>query len=239
MQLYYIRHAQSENNALYTSGNYDKRRKDPELTETGRKQVILLAQTLKSGQVLTSPEEVDFQNRNGYGITHVYTSLMVRAIATGEVIARTLGLPLEVWEDIHETGGIFYYDEDTGEPIGHAGKNRAYFENHHPELILPDTLDEGGWWNRPFEEYEARVERGRRVLRKLITRHGNSDDRVAFVSHGGFYNHFLLAILGLDRRDGFWFLMNNTGITRIDFSGEDTVLVYQNRLDHLPADLVT
>jgi hypothetical protein len=48
-----------------------------------------------------------------------------------------------------------------------------------------------------------------------------------------------MAVLGLERRDGFWFLMNNTAITRFDFKEDETVLVYQNQTSHLPPDLVT
>lgn len=240
MQLYYIRHAQSENNAMYArAGNNQGRSMDPNLTDTGRQQAIQLAQHLKKGQGIEFDDEIDFQNRSGYGLTHIYSSLMVRAVETGEIIASALGLPLYAWEEMHETGGIFYYDEETGEEIGHTGKNSVYYEENHPKLVLPDGMDEAGWWNRPFEPYEGRSQRARQVLQELIDRHGGSDDRVAFVSHGGFYNYLLMAVLGLLSKEGHWFLMNNAAISRIDFRDSKIVLVYQNRVDHLPAELIT
>ena len=36
-----------------------------------------------------------------------------------------------------------------------------------------------------------------------------------------------------------WFSLNNTAITRLDFLPGETRLVYQNRLDWLPAEMVT
>jgi 2,3-bisphosphoglycerate-dependent phosphoglycerate mutase len=72
-----------------------------------------------------------------------------------------------------------------------------------------------------------------------LERHGNTQDRVAVVSHGGFYNHFLAVVLGLEARGKWWFLLNNTAITRIDFTLEEARLVYQNRVEHLPRELIT
>jgi hypothetical protein len=40
-------------------------------------------------------------------------------------------------------------------------------------------------------------------------------------------------------RDDVWFEKNNAAITRVDFSPEETVLVYLNRIDFLPNELVT
>lgn len=240
MQLYYIRHAQSENNALYSiAGNYEGRSMDPALTAIGRKQAKLLAQFLVKEQERENHRGDDAFDGYLGGMTHIYTSLMERAVATAEIIAEALNLPLHSWEELHETGGIFIYDQVTGEPIGQAGNNKQYFKSYHPTLILPESMREAGWWNRPFESLETRVERGRLVLDDLLQKHGSSEDRVIFVSHGGFYNYFIMAILGLDRRDGFWFLMNNAAITRFDFSDDEAVLVYQNRSDHLPPELVT
>ena len=84
-----------------------------------------------------------------------------------------------------------------------------------------------------MEQSEERNERAKRVIRDLLERHGGTQDVVALVSHGGFYNYFLWALFGLERQKNIWFLMNNTGITRIDFGEEWIDLVYQNRMDHL------
>ena len=236
MQLYYIRHGQSYNNALWErTGNDIGRSDDPELTELGYQQAQAVAQLLLNSNA-TFP---NFTQPGGFGITHVYCSLMLRAVQTGTIIAETLGLPLLTWLDIHESGGMYLDDETSGEKIGMPGKNREYFEQHFPNLVLPDALGSEGWWNRPFEEREERPLRARRVVEELKRRHGEGNDRVVFVSHGGFYNHLLAAMMGLSSRPEFWFLTYNTGINRIDFDREEPVLVYQNRIDHLTPELLT
>jgi 2,3-bisphosphoglycerate-dependent phosphoglycerate mutase len=243
MQFYFIRHGQSENNVLWKRTSSTKgRSEDPKLTEVGQQQAEFVAQFLRQ----TGPPDCksggsgsDIQNIAGFGITHLYSSLMVRAVATGTIIAKALDLPLVAWEDLHEWGGIYLYDEQTDERLGLAGRNRAYFEAHYPDFVLPDSLGEAGWWNRPFEEPEQRLPRAKRFLRDLMERHGRTDDRVAVVSHGGFYNYLLAAILNLPEREGYWFALNNAAITRIDFDEERIRLIYLNRVDFLPKELVT
>jgi len=239
MQFYFIRHGQSKNNALWaSSGSYDERHEDPELTEVGQRQAKFLAQHLRSADHAIETGPYDPQNIGGYGLTHIYSSLMVRAVATGTVVARALGLPLHAWENIHENGGIHIKDE-SGEHIGQPGRPRSYFEQHYPDLVLPDSLDEAGWWNRPFEPSEERSARARRVLQTLLERHGDTKDRVAIISHGGFYNRLLRAILALPDESNCWFVLNNTAITRIDFEEERAVFNYSNRTDFLSKALIT
>ena len=241
MIFYFIRHAQSVNNALWDStGSSKGRSMDPFVTEIGLQQAELLAQFLsQTGQVQAGSDPRDPQNIAGFGITHVYSSLMERAVYTASRIAKALDLPVLAWEDLHEEGGIYLEDMETGEKVGQPGRNRAYFTECYPRLVLPDSLGEEGWWNRPFETEELRRPRARRVLNELLRRHGGSEDRVAVVSHGGFYNQVMTELLGLPEVGKPWFLMNNGAITRIDFSAQETVVVYQNRVDYLPREMIT
>jgi transposase len=85
----------------------------------------------------------------------------------------------------------------------------------------------------------ARPVRARRALATLIELHGGTNDRVAVISHGGFYNHFMGALLNALPPYKLSYLMNNTGISRINLSPEGHYLVYQNRCEHLPAGMVT
>jgi 2,3-bisphosphoglycerate-dependent phosphoglycerate mutase len=236
MQLYFIRHAQSSNNLLYDlTGSSLGRSDDPELTPTGLKQAEKLAEFLSQPFYQNGR---DTQNRNGYGITHLYCSLMQRAALTGAAVARKLDLPLVPWYDVHEVGGIYLVNED-GEPQGRAGKPRSFFEKHIPELKLPDWLSDAGWWNRPMETLEEGQVRARRVLAELLRRHGEGDDRVAIVSHGAFFGCFMSAFLDIANVETIWFEKNNTGISRLDFSTEGKSLVYLNKLEHLSNELIT
>ena len=116
-----IRHGQSENNLLWAqTGSFDGRNEDPELTPVGWQQAEALAQVLRGpdhGQA-TLDAGWDPQNIYGFGLTHLYCSLMVRAVQTGQVVARALDLPLVGWPEIHETGGIHFRDPETGQPTG-------------------------------------------------------------------------------------------------------------------------
>lgn len=231
MQLYFIRHGQSANNALWdATGASVGRSEDPELTTVGRQQAQLLAGYLANGG-------------NRFGITHLYTSLMIRSIETALAVGDALGLPVKSWEDLHETGGIFLEDED-GEPIGQPGKSRVHFEAAYPALVLPESLNAHGWWSRPFEDRDQHPVRAQRVLAELLEKHGGGDDVVAVVSHGNFYRHLMAALLRMPHPESFFFGMNNTAISGIYFpatvTAEDAIFIqYQNRVDHLPPELIT
>jgi 2,3-bisphosphoglycerate-dependent phosphoglycerate mutase len=238
MQLYFMRHAQSANNKLYEeTGAWDGRDADPELTDLGHQQAQHLAEHLACTNGAAHPR--DFINRRSFDLTHLYTSLMVRAITTASYVAAALNLPLVAWEDLHEVGGIFVIDPDTGQHLGQPGKTRSDLAVRFPQLTLAQTIGDDGWWNRPHEPAEQQARRAQRFVRDLFERHGGTADRVAVVSHGGFYNFILAELLGTRAEEGFWFSINNTGITRFNFEEEGIGLAYANRLEHLPADLIT
>jgi 2,3-bisphosphoglycerate-dependent phosphoglycerate mutase len=240
MRLYFIRHGQSTNNQLWErTGSTEGRSEDPELTPEGQQQAEILSRFLRQeSDVIRAIEQKDGDGA-GFGLTHIYCSLMIRSVATGTILARALDLPLLGWELLHEAGGIWLPDPESGEPRGQPGKDRPYFESEYPDLVLPDTLNPAGWWNRPFETHTERPDRARRFLDGLRERHGGSHDRVAVVSHAGFYNHVLAALLHLPQRDGYWFVLNNAALTRVDFREGGVDLVYLNRVDFLPDSLIT
>jgi 2,3-bisphosphoglycerate-dependent phosphoglycerate mutase len=274
MQLYFIRHGESANNALYAqTGASVGRSEDPELTPTGRAQALHLAIALAAPdfcrpssitRLFAPAQSGGAPAREAGGLTHLYTSLMLRAVATGAAVAETTGLALTGWADLHEGGGIYLDLEETADAtareesqpaaagprrVGRPGATRAYFASRFPRLRLPPEAGEDGWWNRPYEPPAERVERAGRVLRELLRRHGRprpeaGEDRVAFISHGGFYNYFMRAVLkmpvlfeGDDIKD-IWFEIHNTGITRLDYWDGHFLLVYQNRTSFLPPELI-
>ncbi|MCP5100445.1 MAG: histidine phosphatase family protein [Chloroflexi bacterium] len=246
MQLYFIRHAQSENNALWVrTRSEDGRSPDPSLTDIGHQQAQLVGKHLankKNGQ--TEPQTVAY--RHTFNLTHLYTSMMLRAVITSDYIAKETGLTPTVWEMIHEWGGIFERQEDGKPHKGLPGANRSFFETNFPNLILPEQLGEDGWWNRPHESREKTLIRAKQFLHDLLERHGGTDARVGIVSHGGFGFTLLDAMIGFTSPNtqfanpmNVWFSMNNTSISRIDFESDYMNIVYLNRLDHLPSELIT
>lgn len=251
MQLYFIRHGQSVNNAGWDKPGYQEH-PDPPLTAIGIEQADILAGFLAGSQELTKPDAWNVQNRYGFGITRIYASLMERAAHTASRLAGRLEVPFEAW-DIHESGGIFERDgihgrEDRTKLKGLPGKPRSWFEANVPRFQLPETLDESGWWNRPFETENECQLRAERIWADLLARHGDRqgqpEQRVVFVSHGGFFMHLMCAVLNLPWKNASnglrsWFLLNNCSLSRIDADDRHVTICYLNRTDHLPPDLIT
>lgn len=246
MELYFIRHGQSQNNANWGDPTY-KENPDPALTEIGREQACYVAEFLRETQTISNQQAWNIQNRLGFGLTHIYTSLMERAVHTAAPTARALGIPFSAWEEIHESGGIFGRDGEL-KLKGLPGKSRSYFEQSFPELSLPDHFNGEGWWNRPFETEEQCHVRAEGFLAELVARHGDREgqpeQRVAIFSHGGFFTHLMFAILNAPWRQAAfglksWFMMNNCAISRIDFRGAEVHIAYLNRTDHLPDHMIT
>jgi 2,3-bisphosphoglycerate-dependent phosphoglycerate mutase len=247
MQLYFIRHGQSINNANWNNPDYVES-PDPVLTELGMAQAQATADHLAQHQTITDSQAWNVHNRFGYGITHIYASLMERAVHTGSHIADKLQVPFAAWEQIHESGGI--YGRDGEDKLrGLPGKPRSWYEAQHPMFTLPDSLDGSGWWrSRPHESEEEANARAKVVWGDLLTRHrdqpGREEHRVALVSHGGFFVHLMSAILDLPWKAAAqglnsWFLLNNCSLTRIDVQYNDVVICYLNRTDHLPDHLIS
>ena len=258
MQLYFIRHGQSFNNALWsTTGCSANRIEDPELTGTGEQQAELVAEFLacKSGSRSGSSEpdgatsepdgatsepdgstsEPDGAIFGGLSLTHLHTSLMVRAVQTGTIISREVGVPLTARQDLPECGGIHLH----GSRVPLPGKSREYFETNFPQLNLPDSLDHRGWWNLPFEEDVERKQRAQRVVERLRRIHGHTDHRVGIITHGEFYSRLLCHLLQIPDGGRTWFTLNNTGITRVDMDPAYLNVVYLNRIGFLPKHLIT
>jgi 2,3-bisphosphoglycerate-dependent phosphoglycerate mutase len=235
MRLYFIRHAQSTNNALFDiTGAEQGRSDDPELSDLGQRQAKLLALHILEMKSGLEP--------GGFGLTHLYASPMVRAAHTASEISSVTGLRLHLWEDWHETGGIWLHDE-TGERIGREGKNRPYLEQRFPGVNIPERIGETGWWSRPAEPETEVTARAERVWQALLERHGGTSDHVAIVSHGHFFVHVMAQIFDFEvGRGKAWLQKHNTAITRIDHlenEFESIVLVYQNQVSHLPPELIS
>ena len=264
MRLYFIRHGQSENNVLWFKNKSPQGRvEDPNLTDLGWQQAHAAGRFLSS---LKSDYDENTFGLNGRGLTHLYSSLMQRAVQTAMAISEETGLPVHAWLDLHEGGGIYQDDFENGRKIGRPGNNRPFFETHYPNLVLPEELGTEGWWNRSYEDRHELPERARRMVRTLLDRHGSTDDWVAVVSHGDFYQRVLAILLQLPLRDfhvdyperttvfdlsqghrhkveglpeNTWFLLNNAAITRIDINGDYLLVAYTNRHDFMPPEMVT
>lgn len=238
MRLYLIRHGQSANNLLWAETQSDKGRSfDPELTPTGHAQARQVAEFLRDGLGTRLP--LGGMYGDAERPTVLYTSLMTRAVQTGHIIACALNIPLIALSEVFEVGGLYLADEATGERRGIQGPNRAHFSKISPGIELPAEVGEQGWYHRPAELTEERPLRVQRAWNDLVARHGATEDIVGLVTHGGFYNYLLGHLLQIPMGDKIWFSLNNCAITRLDVSEQGIALLYLNRFDFLPPELIT
>ena len=242
LQVYFIRHGQSTNNQFWheTDRNaYLRARKmDADLTPVGVEQAKLAAEFIAR---TVGSEVFDPQNRHGFGLTHLYCSLMTRSIKTAMYVAEKTGLPLVAWPEVHETGGMFDVDMDKGEPIFHGrpGRGKSFFESQFADLVLPEDLPEDGWWNKDIEPRENYLVRAQGIIDRLKEDHSGKDHRVGIVMHGGIFARIMVSFFDV-QIEKYWFLMNNCAISRVDLDDDGHIsLIYMNKVDHLPDHLIT
>jgi 2,3-bisphosphoglycerate-dependent phosphoglycerate mutase len=239
MELFIIRHAQSANNAL---ADESQRVVDPPLTELGLRQADLVARYLANGfdhetkAIEGQPVDTPL---NGMRISRLYCSAMLRALQTAQAIGSALGLQPRVWVDIHEEGGM-WLDHGQSEGIrGYPGLTVSEINERFPDCVLPEEVTAHGWWRHAREEWNPFLERAARVAASL-KQQAASDERIALVSHGGFSAYLLRALVGAPIDANVFFHHDNTGITRVRFRKDGRVSIrYQNRVTHLPDDMVT
>jgi 2,3-bisphosphoglycerate-dependent phosphoglycerate mutase len=219
MELYLIRHAESENNARPV----EDRTEDPSLTATGEQQARALAEA-------AAP----------LALTHLRTSPFLRALQTARPIFEATGIVPEVRIDLHEYGGCFLgHDADTF--AMRPGMGRDAIRSAFPRFLVPDEIPDEGWWaGRSFETPIETQARAARVARDLIERHADSDERIGFVTHGTFTQFLVGELVGMSflrKRwlGGIW----NAAITKFVITSEETTLHYYNSVRHVPEPIVT
>jgi broad specificity phosphatase PhoE len=238
MEVYLIRHGQSANNVIESAlpgspAAQASRHQDPELTARGERQAQCAAAFLVRGGHLY-PDEHQPQRPV---LDQLFCSPMIRALHTAQFIGQALDLRPEVWVDIHEMGGI-YLDQDGGK-MGFPGQGRSQLRARFPEVQLPPEIREEGWWRGGFEEVPQAQGRAIGVASQLRRMAGNGG-RVGLVSHGDFLNALLKALENQLPSTGTYWEHRNTGITRLDFEPSGRmVLRYLNRIEHLPAELLS
>jgi len=223
MELYLIRHGQSTNN----EGKHP-RVADPPLTDIGVEQARWVGESLKDE-----------------GITRLYASPMLRTLQTARMISDIIDLPPHVFVGLHEWGGIWEARGD-GTSVQLPGLNRAGMREVCSDVILPeDVTDEGWWFNEGFAGdiegmAELSHENGLAFIAHLMEHHGDTEQRVAAVSHGGSGGSLISAFFGLPPDVGYSrFTQNNTGVSKLSFTSERKQLLCLNRISHLPPEAVT
>ena len=213
MELYLIRHAQSQNNALPEEQRID----DPGLTELGRQQAELLGKWIPT-----------------LGLTQVITSPFLRALETAQSIYASTGLKPRVQTAIHEQGGCCSGYPKVG-MVGCPGLNRHEIEQRFPGFHVADEINGDGWWQ--CQEYELRPQALRRaalVFQRTRDEFGHTSERVAYVTHADFKLLFLEQF-HLEPLE----VPCNTSVTKVVINAEGCRLADHNSVRHLPAHLLS
>jgi len=213
MELYLIRHAQSENNARPTA----LRVEDPGLTSVGHKQAELLGQWVC-----------------GLSLTHVYTSAFLRTLLTSSYIYRSTGIAPQVRAELHEVGGCVA-GNTPGQMTGRPGMNRPQVEQQFPGYEFPDDLPEEGWWrSQPYEPHENALLRARNLLQRTLDEFAGTNARIAYVMHADFKSLFIEQFhTGL--LDTPW----NTSVSHLRLNDNALLVERYNLVEHLSEDLLT
>ncbi len=241
MDLFIIRHGQSANNYL---PDIRTREVDPPLTDLGQQQAQILADHLANG----ATHDIDIDStrgtakprlRMGFGITSLFCSPMYRSLQTVQPVGQALGMSPQVWTDIHEEGGMYLNHGGDQGLVGYPGRTRTEILDEFPDFELPIGITEHGWWNKDHEEPSSCAGRAIKVSQQLLNM-ADGEDRVALITHGGFMDALLKALLNQLPGENIYYRHHNTGITRFSIRSSAPVeMRYMNRVDHLDPKLVS
>lgn len=165
MDIYLIRHGQSEQNLLDMSMQYSvdefnqilRQAHASPLTKVGEQQVCTLGEKLRHAR-----------------IEQFYSSPYPRALATAQAIGQHLGLPVEIHHDIHEIQPLLLKQRHSTAAL------RRHFLRSYTRMLWPWGHEET--W---LKEYR----RAQRIWAWIESR---PPKNMALVSHGGFIRLLLL-----------------------------------------------
>lgn len=217
MQLYLIRHAESENNAR--PGHL--RVEDPAITPTGQLQAKHLADWLAS-----------------LHFDLLVTSPFLRTLQTTRAVLDRSRCAIEIWHDVYERGGCYRgFGDDACE--GGPGLGLAELRALMPEATIDTSILDTGWWgSRSRETHAEAVARAELVEQRFIETLQRCEILVAVI-HADFKRLLLTQMLrGITDASALG-PMRNTGITKVDYDGTKWKLDWFNSVSHLPSQLIT
>lgn len=162
MKFTFVRHGESEANLLHEVSN--RGLKHP-LTEKGRQQALALGQTFK-----------------GFPLTHIYSSPLLRAVQTAEILSAELEVPYTAVAALREydCGIIEGRSDDTAWALWQDLWNNW----------------EAGWLECRIEGGESFLDVKNRFVPFIEQLRQESPGDVILVGHGGIY-HFMLPLMVL------------------------------------------
>ncbi len=182
MQLYFVRHGESEANVLQVVSN---RGAQHPLTEKGREQARTLAGTLLAA-----------------GIQAIFTSPLLRAVQTAEILSERLGIGFQVTDALRE------YDCGVLEGMSGRGTWERFW------ALRAEWIHQRRWERRfeggeSFEDMRARFVP---FVEGLVAAGGHDGGNQILIGHGGVYACMLpLVLANIDLADPERYPFPNTG----------------------------
>lgn len=165
MKLYFVRHGESEANLL---NEFSNRGLKHGLTETGKQQARVLAQSLQSVPVVA-----------------IFSSPLLRARQTAEILAQSLGMAYQVTDALRE------FDCGLLEGKSDVASWQRYWQLSDAWLCRQE-------WEQRIEQGESFVDIQQRFVPfvdQVLHRYGASASAVVLVGHGGTYRCMLPLVL--------------------------------------------
>ena len=200
--LYLLRHGATDNNILEPP-RMQGCRSDQGLSQAGREQALLASRW--------------FADR---GIAAVYSSPLLRARQTAELIAEPHGLVVQAVEAITEI--------DVGQ---WEGLSWAEIERRDPDAYRMFREDASLHPYLGGENYRSARQRAAAALNDLMA--ANLGRRIVVVAHNGVNRAYLTQLLDMPVRQYRSIPQDNCGINLIRFSGGEAKLITLNAVGHL------
>lgn len=224
MQLYLIRHAESQNNARPPY----ERVEDPTITPVGHLQAESSAAWIKSLK-----------------FDHLITSPFKRTLQTTRYVMDATDHSVQVWHHVFERGGCFKgFGPDATE--GGPGLARSGVISHFPtdRCVVDDTISEDGWWFGKERETDGEHSiRVKSVVDRINQTFGETDAIVTMVIHAQFQRQLLQQLVPSANVMQLGFI-KNCSVTKLNNhktkdNGESWQLDWFNSITHMPAKLIT
>ena len=221
MELYLVRHAESENNARPTY----QRVEDPAITPVGRMQAEYLAdwlKTLNTDALVTSPFR--------------------RTLQTASSVLNASNQRLQIWHNVFERGGCFRgYNESNIQGAQGMGRSEILrvLGPHAQRCQLDPSISEQGWWSRPDRESDGEAAKRAREVCERLDSEFSGGQVVVMLIHADLKRLMLTEMLAGSVNVASLGPMRNAGISKVNRVEGGWQLDYFNSVTHLPAKLIT
>lgn len=198
-KIFLIRHGQSEWNSL----NKVQGQQNTILTDLGKKQALCLGDRLIDAN-----------------IDIIYTSDLIRAYNTAEIISKKINKPLVANESIREIN-FGLWEGLTIQEI-----KKRYKNEYFTWLKEPDKLNIEG-----LENLMTLQKRAMKYVNEILLE--NNGKNIAIVSHGAILKTIILGLLGIDISHYKNITLSNVSLSIIECRDFNNVLVLFNDISHL------